>query len=126
MQLESRVSEEGIVNVKLSGRMDIQGAQSIDAKFTAITATQKALVLVDMTEVPFLASIGMRTLIAGKMATAPVPPAALLNGGLMRLGMPASNFIMAREMASVAFPNSLEFLEEAVLTPDGGASAPRD
>lgn len=69
---------------------------------------------------------GMRTLIAGRMATGPTPPAVPLNGGLMRLGMPASNFIMAREMASVVYPNSREFLEEAIRTPDGGASATGD
>ena len=51
MQLESETSETGITALRLSGRMDIQGTQSIDAKFTAITATQKALVLVDLTDV---------------------------------------------------------------------------
>ncbi|MFO0856259.1 MAG: LamG domain-containing protein [Phycisphaerales bacterium] len=69
---------------------------------------------------------GLRTLIAGKVSTAPVPPSTLLNGGLMRLNMPGGGFITARELASVVYPNSREFLEEAIRTPDGGASATGD
>ncbi|MEI7995748.1 MAG: STAS domain-containing protein [Methylococcaceae bacterium] len=64
MQIDSETFDNGILKVNLSGRLDVLGAQSIDMKFTALTATQKAHVLVDMSEVNFLASLGMRTLLS--------------------------------------------------------------
>jgi anti-anti-sigma factor len=71
MQLESELLDDHILRISLDGRLDIEGTQAIDMKFTALTATKKAAVLVDMTNVSFLASIGMRTLLScAKAATA--------------------------------------------------------
>ncbi len=70
MQLESELLDDHILKVTLAGRMDIQGTQDIDMKFTALTATKKAAVLVDMSDVEFLASIGMRTLLSNAKANA--------------------------------------------------------
>jgi len=64
MQLVSEMLDDQILKVTLEGRLDVEGAQAIDMKFTALTATKKAAVLVDMTNVSFLASIGMRTLLS--------------------------------------------------------------
>jgi anti-anti-sigma factor len=64
MQLESELLDEHIMKITLDGRLDIEGTQAIDMKFTALTATQKAAILVDMSKVSFLASIGMRTLLS--------------------------------------------------------------
>jgi anti-anti-sigma factor len=64
MDLESELLDEQIVKVTLDGRLDVQGTQAIDMKFTALTATKKAAILVDMSKVSFLASIGMRTLLS--------------------------------------------------------------
>ena len=51
----------GVVKVILDGRMDITGAAVIDLQFSAITGSNKGVV-VDLTNVSFLASIGIRTL----------------------------------------------------------------
>lgn len=52
----------GITSVQLSGRMDVQGALAIDKKFSAI-ADEKKKVVIDLSNVTFLASLGIRTLI---------------------------------------------------------------
>ena len=56
--------DNGITKVSLSGRLDIDGALKIDNEFTAI-AENKKRVLVDLADVTFIASLGIRTLISG-------------------------------------------------------------
>jgi anti-anti-sigma factor len=56
-----REAEDGITRVELKGRFDIAGAQEVDLRFSAIAGSAKALV-VDMGQVSFLASMGVRTL----------------------------------------------------------------
>jgi anti-anti-sigma factor len=68
MQIDSETLDNGIVKITLSGRLDVLGAQAIDLKFTALTATKKANVLVDISALSFLASLGMRTLISSAKA----------------------------------------------------------
>lgn len=70
MELRTEELPNGIKVVMLSGRMDIAGTQQIDMRFTAITASQKALIAVDLSEVSFLASIGIRTLVSSARALA--------------------------------------------------------
>lgn len=64
MQVRTETPDNGVVQVCLNGRLDILGAQAIEVQFTALTAISKAAILVDMSEVTFLASLGMRTLLA--------------------------------------------------------------
>jgi anti-anti-sigma factor len=64
MRLESELLDDHALLITLDGRLDVEGTQAIDMKFTALTATKKASVLVDMGKVSFLASIGMRTLLS--------------------------------------------------------------
>jgi anti-sigma B factor antagonist len=52
----------GIASVLLSGRMDVHGALAVDKKFSAI-ADEKNKVVIDLSKVTFLASLGIRTLI---------------------------------------------------------------
>jgi anti-sigma B factor antagonist len=54
--------DNGITSVLLSGRMDVQGAIAVDKKFSAI-ADEKKKVVIDLSQVTFLASLGIRTLI---------------------------------------------------------------
>ena len=51
-----------ITRVRLSGRMDYAGASEIDAQFMELAGRDK-LLLVDLSKVAFLASMGIRTLI---------------------------------------------------------------
>lgn len=52
----------GAVRIILDGRLDIAGASAIDVQFNAVAASHKAVV-VDLTRVSFLASMGIRTLL---------------------------------------------------------------
>ena len=94
MKMESETIDNGIIKVSLDGRLDIAGTSDIDAQFTALTSTKKADILVDMTAVNFIASIGMRTLLSsakalskhgGKMVLAnsqPLVKEALITAGI--------------------------------------------
>jgi anti-sigma B factor antagonist len=57
----------GVVKVILDGRLDITGAGVIDLQFSAIAGSHKGVV-VDLANVSFLASIGIRTLLLGAKA----------------------------------------------------------
>ena len=83
MKLEVGELENGITQITLSGRLDIEGALKIDGEFNQIVEGKKN-VLVDLSEVTFLASLGIRTLITGAKATAN-------NGGKMVLLNPQPN-----------------------------------
>ena len=61
MDMQVREAEDGLTRVELKGRFDIAGAQEVDLRFSAIAGSAKALV-VDMGQVSFLASMGVRTL----------------------------------------------------------------
>jgi anti-anti-sigma factor len=50
--------------VKLAGRLDMLGVGDIDLKFTTLAAARPIGVIVDLSEVSFLASIGIRSLIS--------------------------------------------------------------
>ena len=70
MQMDVVQLGDGVTRVNLAGRMDIEGTQAIDLKFTALTANRRAAVIVDLSQVSFLASIGMRTLLSSAKALA--------------------------------------------------------
>ena len=70
MEIESDQIDNNITRIVLKGRLDLEGTHAIDMKFTALAATRKAAVLVDMSEVNFIASIGMRTLMSSAKAQA--------------------------------------------------------
>jgi anti-anti-sigma factor len=81
MELTTEQLADGVQKIALSGRMDFAGTEQIDHQFTAITATRPALIVVDLSAVSFLASIGMRTLLVNAKALA-------LRGGHMALAAP--------------------------------------
>lgn len=62
MNIESEALSDGVWKIKLAGRMDVQGTQSIDLKFSGMTSGERNAIVVDMSAVDFLASIGIRTL----------------------------------------------------------------
>ena len=64
MELHAEINTNGILVISLKGRMDIKGAMEIDLPFTARVRGQRA-VIVDMSGVNFLASMGLRTIIMG-------------------------------------------------------------
>lgn len=59
----------GATVITLKGRMDVAGAGAIDVRFAAVTAANRA-VIVDMSEVEYIASMGLRTLIMAAKSAA--------------------------------------------------------
>jgi anti-anti-sigma factor len=79
LDMEMSIEEaEGTTLAVLSGRLDVAGASAIELKFNAIAGARKALV-VDLSQVSFVASMGIRLLlIAGKTVTSKGGKMALL------------------------------------------------
>ncbi|MEP7134479.1 MAG: STAS domain-containing protein [Chloroflexota bacterium] len=62
MELQYSELDNDIRSIKLIGRLDIIGTGAIETKFAGYCAGEKPRVLVDLSEVDFLASIGIRLL----------------------------------------------------------------
>lgn len=61
MELIVEELPSGITRAVLIGRMDIEGAAAVDLRFNALAAARVGLA-VDLAQVSFLASMGIRTL----------------------------------------------------------------
>jgi anti-sigma B factor antagonist len=85
MKLEVEQLEEGLTKVNLFGRMDIAGVDEIALRFTSVTAVDRRRVIVDLTGVDFIASIGVRAILQNARS-------AKLRGGSMVV-MGASEFV---------------------------------
>jgi anti-anti-sigma factor len=94
MELSDERLEDGVLLIRLGGRFDLAGNAEIEHRFTALTATARAPIVVDLAEVSFLASIGMRTLIANAKAQA-------RRGGRMVLLHPQPMVASAIETAGI-------------------------
>jgi anti-anti-sigma factor len=55
---------ENFRRISISGRLDILGTDEIELKFTSLAVANQRRVVVDLTAVSFLASIGIRALIS--------------------------------------------------------------
>ena len=66
------ISEEQLGNqlfkINLSGRMDIEGVGGIETRFSGMTASPRMAIIVDMSAVPFMSSIGIRALLLNAKA----------------------------------------------------------
>jgi anti-sigma B factor antagonist len=70
MELVVEDMPSGITKATLVGRMDIDGAMGVDLKLNVLAGSKKALV-VDLSGVSFMASMGLRTLmLCGKAMSA--------------------------------------------------------
>ena len=63
MQIDSERLDREILRINLSGRLDVAGVKEIEGQFTALTAAPSKAVIVDLSKVAFLASIGIRVLL---------------------------------------------------------------
>ncbi len=68
MEMQVTEHENGIKEVTLIGRLDMEGSGQIDNAFAIHVTTEKAPVLVDLSQVDFIASIGMRLLVMNAKA----------------------------------------------------------
>jgi anti-sigma B factor antagonist len=71
MEMQYSELDNGINLIKLIGKLDIIGTGEIETKFTGYCAGDKVRMVVDLSDVDFLASIGIRllTLTAKSVAT---------------------------------------------------------
>jgi anti-sigma B factor antagonist len=83
MELDVADMENGITRISISGRLDIEGALAIESEFNKI-AEEKKKIVVDLSEVTFIASLGIRTLVSGAKTT-------VRKGGKMVLLNPQPN-----------------------------------
>jgi anti-sigma B factor antagonist len=67
MEMQVEELEGGVTNVVLRGRLDTVGAGVIDLKFNVIAGAKRAII-VDLSGVDFLASLGIRVLVMGAKA----------------------------------------------------------
>lgn len=67
MKLSTEELDGGIIRVVLDGRLDIEGAAAIDLKMNVIAGSSK-LLLLDMQEVSFLGSMGLRSIVVPSQA----------------------------------------------------------
>lgn len=63
MKLETKELGGGVMQITLEGRLDVQGSLAIDSELAAMAETSKNL-LVDLSGVSFLASLGIRMLVS--------------------------------------------------------------
>jgi anti-sigma B factor antagonist len=68
MQLTVTELDDGIRMVELKGRMDIDGTQKIGLQLAAVTATEKVSVIMDLSLVEFMASIGIGAIVGAANA----------------------------------------------------------
>jgi anti-anti-sigma factor len=68
MSIEFDDVNESLRRIRLTGRLDIPGTESISIKFASLSASSARRVVVDLTGVSFLASFGIRELITNAKA----------------------------------------------------------
>lgn len=70
MKMQTEELDNEILKINLEGRLDVEGTEEIDLKFSFLTTSKKSKIIVDMEKVSFIASIGMRTLLTASKAQA--------------------------------------------------------
>jgi anti-sigma B factor antagonist len=63
MELTVERLDNDIKKISLRGRMDIGGVDQIALRFSSEVSLEKALVIVDLTDLEFMASVGLGTLV---------------------------------------------------------------
>ena len=63
MTIEYEDVTDVLRRVRLSGRLDVPGTQAISIKFSGLSTAQSKRVVVDLTGITFLGSVGIRELI---------------------------------------------------------------
>ena len=64
MEISVEQPKGNVRRIVLDGRLDVPGTQSVEAKFNAAVGGSSNVV-VDLGKVPFVASVGIRMLVAG-------------------------------------------------------------
>jgi anti-anti-sigma factor len=114
MKLETQTLDGGIVKVQLSGRMDAQGTEEIEPKLMDSLGAHRAVIL-DLSDVSFLTSAGIRALIVAAKAVS-------RRGGRMALLVLDANVRKVLEIANLGQLMPIHHTLDEVLR---AVSAPR-
>lgn len=68
MAIDYTDENENLRRITISGRLDIQGTEDIASQFATLTSSTERRIVVDLTAVKFLASLGIRSLITNAKA----------------------------------------------------------
>ncbi len=68
MSIEFEDFGDNLRRISMSGRLDIPGTDAISIRFAALTGSGAKGVILDLTQVSFLASIGIRAIITNAKA----------------------------------------------------------
>jgi len=60
--------EDGVRRILLTGRLDVPGANQIEMRMTALTATEPLRIVLDLEAVEFLSSMGIRQVVSAAKA----------------------------------------------------------
>jgi anti-sigma B factor antagonist len=94
MNMEMIVDELGsVTNVAMKGRLDAKGAESVDLPLSVLAGSKTAVIL-DLSEVDFLASLGIRTLLTAAKAVQ-------RKGGKLVIVAPEGNVRMVLQTAGM-------------------------
>lgn len=94
MDLAIDETPNGVVVATLKGRMDIDGALSVDMRFNALGGVPNRKLVIDMSDVSFIASMGLRTLMTcAKSISA--------KGGKTAIASPQENVLRVLETSGV-------------------------
>lgn len=70
MDIKHELIKDGLTKISLSGRLDMQGAQAVEQPLNTLINDQGGKLIVDISNVSFLASLGLRCLLtAAKTAS---------------------------------------------------------
>ena len=94
MQLEYSELEDGIRLIKLSGVLDMNGTYAVEVQFVRHCAGENARVLVDLSEVNYISSIGIPMLVNSARSVAK-------HGGRIALFSPQRSVAYILEIAGI-------------------------
>ena len=94
MKLDSEILENGIRILKLTGKLDNEGTHNIEREFIQLCAGEQPYVLVDLSRLTYLSSIGIPLLVNSAKAVAG-------RGGRLALVAPQTNVKAVLEMTGV-------------------------
>jgi anti-anti-sigma factor len=117
MQIDHEQLDRHILKINLLGRMDFAGNEEIHEKFALLTAPPTNAVIVDLSKVDFVTSVGIRTLLLSAKALKS-------RGGRMALLNPDANVTRVLAIAGVdRIIGVFRDLETACAALSGGASS---
>jgi anti-anti-sigma factor len=94
MEIREETLAGAVTRINLSGRMDISGVAQIEAQFASMCAAPRMAIIVDMSDVPYMSSIGIRALLMNAKAV------SRRNGKFVLLA-PPSNVKMVLETSGI-------------------------